>query len=137
MSEATSYTEIKMGAERSFGWVFCGVFLLITAFVYYKTASLNYWLLGISVTFGLITVFSPALLKPLNYLWFKFGMLLGHIIAPLVMMLIFFAVITPIGLLMRVFGKDSLRLKRNPELTTYWIERSKEVDSQSSMKNQF
>lgn len=137
MSENTSYSEIKMGAERSFGWVFCGFFLLLTGFVYYKTANINYWTLSAAVIFGLVTLFVPKALKPLNFIWFKFGMLLGHIIAPLVMMIIFFLVVTPIGLIMRVFGKDPLKLKRTPVNNSYWIQRSKEEDEHSSMKNQF
>lgn len=137
MSENASYSEIKMGGERSFGWVFCGAFLIITAFIYYKSGHVNYWLASIGLAFGLISLCAPKLLKPLNFLWFKFGMLLGHIIAPLVMMLIFFLVVTPTGLLMRVFGKDPLRLKRFPANTSYWIKREENPEVPSSMKNQF
>ena len=136
MSESTSHAEIKMGSERGFGWVFSAVFAIITAYVFYKSGKLLYWTLAVAVVFALITIIKPALLKPLNVLWFKFGILLGHIIAPLAMMIIFFLVITPIGFLMRLFGKDSLRLKRNPDQDSYWVPRSQE-NTESSMKNQF
>lgn len=137
MSETTSYSEIKQGSERGFGLVFCVVFLIITGFVYYKSGTINYWLLSVAIAFGLIALTVPKVLKPLNFVWFKFGMLLGHIIAPLVMMIIFFLVVTPIGLLMRVFGKDSLRLKRTLVNNSYWIKREDNPEAPPSMKNQF
>ncbi|PCK08158.1 MAG: hypothetical protein COA42_10575 [Alteromonadaceae bacterium] len=136
MSESTSYVEVKMGSERSFGWVFAAVFAIIAGLAYYKSGKILYWSVGVAVVLGVITLIKPSLFKPFNFVWFKFGMLLGHIIAPLVMMLIFFLVVTPIGLLMRLFGKDPLRLKRKADQNTYWITRPPE-SSDSSMKNQF
>jgi len=126
-----------MGSERSFGWVFGAIFAIITGFVYYKSGQLSYWLLALTLVFIAVSLLAPKLFKPLNFVWFKFGMLLGNIIAPLVMMLIFFVVVTPIGLLMRLFGKDSLRLKRDSSLTSYWLEREQDPEVPQSMKNQF
>ena len=136
MSEAKSHFEIQRGSERSFGVVFTVVFLLIAVVPFVTSGKTHYWALIIAAAFGVVTVVAPRILKPLNILWFKFGMLLGAIIAPLVMIIVFFVVVTPIGLLMRLFGKDPLRLKR-AATDTYWIKRETNPENPSSMKNQF
>lgn len=137
MSENASHFEVERGSERSFGIVFALFFLIIGAFFFFTKGEIVYWALILAAAFGLIAWLFPKLLKPLNFLWFKLGMLLGAIIAPLVMMIIFFLVVTPIGLIMKMFGKDSLRLKRDMQKSTYWTDRNADEDQLSSMKNQF
>ena len=137
MSETKSHFSVERGSERSFGFVFTVAFLLIATVPFFTTGKTHYWALIAGSVVGLITLFYPSLLKPFNILWFKFGMLLGAIIAPIVMMVIFFVVVTPIGLLMRIFGKDPLRLKKHPEVESYWIKRESNPENPSSMKDQF
>ena len=95
------------------------------------------WSLIGSVVFFALALFFPIALKPFNIAWFKFGMLLGAIIQPIVMALIFYLVVTPTGIIMRVFGKDLLNKKLDAEQQSYWIERDQESHPMGSMKNQF
>ena len=125
--------EIKIGSNRSFGIVFFVVFLLIALYPLLKESDLRIWSLLISFIFLALGLLNSNLLTPLNKLWFKFGLFLGKIISPLIMGLIFFAVVTPIGILMRILGKDLLNLKYNKK-KSYWIEKT---GPKSKMKNQF
>ena len=125
--------EIKIGSNRSFGIVFFVVFLLIALYPLLKDSDLRIWSLLISFIFLALGLSNSNLLTPLNKLWFKFGLFLGKIISPLIMGLIFFAVVTPIGVLMRMLGKDLLNLKYNKK-KSYWIEKT---GPKSKMKNQF
>ncbi len=125
--------EIKIGSNRSFGIVFFVVFLLIALYPLLKESDLRIWSLVISFIFLALGLSNSNLLTPLNKLWFKFGLFLGKIISPLVMGFIFFAVVTPIGILMRILGKDLLNLKYNKK-KSYWIEKT---GPKSKMKNQF
>ena len=125
--------EIKIGSNRSFGIVFFVVFLLIALYPLLKESDLRIWSLVISFIFLALGLSNSNLLTPLNKLWFKFGLFLGKIISPLIMGLIFFAVVTPIGVLMRMLGKDLLNLKYNKK-KSYWIEKT---GPKSKMKNQF
>lgn len=137
MSENFSHFKVEQGSERGFGLVFAAVFLVIFLFPLVRHGALHYWALAVAAAFAVAAFAAPRVLKPLNTLWFRFGMLLGAIVAPLVMMIIFFLVVTPIGLLMRLFGKDPLRLKRTGSEKTYWIARTPDANNPSSMKNQF
>ena len=125
--------EIKIGSNRSFGIVFFVVFLLIALYPLLKDSDLRIWSLLISLIFLALGLLNSNLLTPLNKLWFKFGLFLGKIISPLIMGLIFFAVVTPIGILMRMLRKDLLNLKFNKK-KSYWIEKT---GPKSKMKNQF
>jgi hypothetical protein len=125
--------EIKIGSNRSFGIVFFLVFLLISIYPLIGNESIRYWSLIISLIFLILGSLNSVLLSPFNKLWFKFGILLGKIISPLVMGIIFFFVVTPIGLLMKFFKKDLLNLKFNNK-KSYWIEKT---EPKSKMKNQF
>ncbi|MEC7143478.1 MAG: SxtJ family membrane protein [Pseudomonadota bacterium] len=125
--------EIKIGSNRSFGIVFFVVFLLIALYPLLKESDLRIWSLVISFIFLALGLSNSNLLTPLNKLWFKFGLFLGKIISPLVMGFIFFAVVTPIGIIMRILGKDLLNLKFNKK-KSYWIEKT---GPKSKMKNQF
>ena len=125
--------DIKIGSNRSFGIVFFVVFLIIATYPLINGDELKLWSLIISIVFLFLGLVNSKILDPLNKLWFKFGIFLGKIISPLVMGIIFFLVVTPIGLLMRLLNKDLLNLKFNNN-NTYWI---KKTEPKSKMKNQF
>ena len=125
--------EIKIGSNRNFGIVFFIVFLLIGLWPLLSKGEIRIWSLSIAIIFFILGLLNSKLLNPLNKAWFKFGIFLGNFIAPIVMGIIFFFVVTPTGILMRIFGKDLLNLNKNKE-KTYWIEK-KQI--KSSMKNQF
>ena len=125
--------DIKIGSNRSFGIVFFVVFLIIATYPLIKGDELRLWSLIISIIFLFLGLVNSKILNPLNKLWFKFGIFLGKIISPLVMGIIFFLVVTPIGLLMRLLNKDLLNLRFNNN-SSYWIEKT---EPKSKMKNQF
>ena len=125
--------ETKVGSNKSFGIVFFVVFLLISLYPLLNDEKIRYWSLLISLVFLILGLINSNILKPLNKIWFKFGIILGKIISPLVMGVIFFFVVTPTGLLMRIFKKDILNLKFNNN-KSYWIEKK---EPKSKMKNQF
>ena len=125
--------EIKISSNRSFGIVFFIVFLLIALYPLLKGNDLRIWSLVISFIFLALGLINSKILTPLNRLWFKFGLLLGRFISPLIMGIIFFIVVTPTGIIMRLFKKDLLNLKYNKK-ETYWINKS---GPKSKMKNQF
>ena len=125
--------EIKIDSNRSFGIVFFIVFLLISVYPLINDENIRYWSLLISLIFLVLGLLNSKILTPLNKIWFKFGILLGKIISPLVMGIIFFFVVTPTGLLMKILKKDLLNLKFNID-KSYWIEKT---EPKSKMKNQF
>ena len=125
--------DIKLPSNKNFGIVFFLVFLIIGFWPLINTEEVRIWAIIISIIFLLLGLTNSKLLNPLNQIWFKFGILLSKIISPIVMGTIFFLVVTPIGLLMKIFRKDLLNLKLNKD-KTYWI---KKTDSNSNMKNQF
>ena len=125
--------DIKISSNRSFGVVFFIVFLLIALYPLLKDNDLRIWSLVISFIFLILGLINSKILTPLNRLWFKFGLLLGRFISPLIMGIIFFVVVTPIGIIMRLLKKDLLNLKYNRK-ETYWIDKS---GPKSKMKNQF
>ena len=125
--------DIKIGSNRSFGIVFFIVFLIIATYPLINGDELRLWSLITSIVFLFLGLVNSKMLNPLNKLWFKFGIFLGKIISPIVMGVIFFLVVIPIGLLMRLLKKDLLNLKFNNN-STYWIEKT---EPKSKMKNQF
>ena len=114
--------EIKISSNRSFGVVFFAVFLLIALYPLINNGDIRIWSLIISIIFLTLGLLNSNFLSPLNKLWFKFGIILGKIISPLIMGIIFFLVVTPTGLIMRLMGKDILGLKYNQN-SSYWIEK--------------
>ena len=125
--------EIKISSNRSFGIVFFVVFLIISLFPIIKGNDLRIWSLILSVIFLVLGLINSNILSPLNKLWFKFGLLLGNFISPIVMGFVFFLVVTPIGLVMRLIGKDLLNLNKK-NVKSYWIDKT---GPKSKMKNQF
>ncbi len=125
--------DIKISSNRSFGIVFFVVFLLIALYPLINNGEIRIWSLLVSIIFLILGLLNSKILTPFNKFWFKFGILLGKIISPLVMGIIFFLVVTPIGLIMRFLGKDVLNLKYNKN-KSYWIEKN---GPKSKMKNQF
>ena len=124
---------IKISSNRSFGIVFFTVFLLIAIYPFFKNENIRIWSLIVSIIFLVLGILKSKLLTPFNKIWFKFGLLLGKIISPIIMSVIFFVVVTPTAILMKLLRKDLLNLKFNNN-KTYWIEKN---GSKSQMKNQF
>ena len=120
-------------SNKSFGIVFFLVFLLIGVYPLINDDSIRIWSLIISLIFLILGLINSNILTPLNQIWFKFGILLGKIISPIIMGIIFFLVVTPTGLIMRILRKDLLNLKFNNS-KSYWIEKT---GPKSKMKNQF
>ncbi len=125
---------IKISSNRSFGFLFFVVFFVISLWPLKSQGDLRLWALILSLVFLVLGVLNSKLLTPFNKLWFKFGILLGSIVSPIVMGIVFFIVVTPTGIIMRFLGKDLLRINKNKPVSTYWIKRDKQ---QSSMKKQF
>ena len=126
-------TEIKIGSNKSFGIVFFIVFLLVALYPLINNGDLRIWSFITAIIFLILGLINSKILTPLNKLWFKFGLLLGKVISPLIMGIIFFLVVTPTALIMRIIGKDLLNLKFNNK-KSYWIEKT---GPKSKMKNQF
>ncbi len=125
--------DINISSNRSFGIVFFVVFLIIALYPLIHGGEIRIWSIIISLIFLILGLLNSKILNPLNKLWFKFGIFLGKIISPLIIGAIFFLVVTPIGLIMRLLGKDVLNLKYNKN-KSYWIEKN---GPKSKMKNQF
>ena len=128
------HLKIKISSNRSFGIVFFFVFLIISLWPLINENPLRVWSIYIAIVFLILGLINSNFLSPLNALWYKFGKLLGSIIAPIVMGIVFFIVVTPIGFIMRIFGKDLLNKRYNNKSNSYWINREK---SKSTMKQQF
>jgi len=126
-------SNIEIGTNKSFGIVFFLFFLIVSIFPLLKDENIRIWSLIIALTFLILGLLNSKILTPLNKIWFKFGILLGSFVSPIVMGVIFFTIVTPTSLIMKVLGKNLLNLKKDNK-KTYWIERSK---IKSKMKNQF
>ena len=120
-------------SNRSFGIVFFVFFLIISLFPLLNDNDIRYWSLILSIIFLVLGLLNSNLLTPLNNFWFKFGILLGKVISPFIMGTIFFIIVTPIGIIMKILKKDLLNLKFNNK-KTYWIEKN---GPKSKMKNQY
>ena len=125
--------EIKISSNRSFGIVFFIFFLFVALYPLFNNEDLNLWSFIISIIFLILGLLNSKVLTPLNRIWFKFGIILGKIVSPFVMGVIYFLIVTPIGLIMKLFGKDLLNLKYENK-NSYWIEKT---GPKSKMKNQF
>ena len=125
--------DIKISSNKSFGFVFFVVFFIIAIYPLINEGELRVWSLVVSLVFLILGLMNSKILFPLNKIWFKFGIFLGKILSPIIMGIIFFLVVTPIGFIMRLLGKDVLNLKYNKN-KSYWIEKN---GPKSKMKNQF
>ena len=125
--------KIKLPSNRNFGIVFSIVFLIVALWPLLSQNDIRIWSLIISGIFLVLGLINSKLLLPLNKIWFKFGIFLGNFIAPIVMGIIYFMVVTPTGLIMKMLGKDLLNLKKDDK-DTYWIEKD---NSNNDLKNQF
>ena len=124
----------KKSNNRSFGILFFIVFLILGLYPTLKGNSPNIYFIFISIPFIILGLINSKILTPLNNAWIKVGEILGMIIAPIVMAIIYFFILTPISLIVRIFGKDLLSIKFNKQVNTYWINRKKNINS---MKKQF
>ena len=127
------HKNIKIGSNRSFGFVFFVVFFVISLWPILSENEIRIWSLILSVIFLILGILNSKILTPLNKVWFRFGIFLGNFIAPIVMGIVFFLVVTPTGILMKLFKKDLINLKKNND-KTYWVEKK---ETTSSMKKQF
>ncbi len=127
-------SKIKMNSNRNFGLVFFIIFLILGLWPITNGEEIRIWLILLAFIFFILGIMESKLLSPLNRLWFKFGIMLGAIVAPIVMGAIFFIVVTPIGIVMSIIGKDLLNKKHDKKKETYWIKRIKPT---GSMKRQF
>ena len=134
MSEMASHVSTEQSSEKSFGVVFSIVFLIVALYPLITSAGLRIWALVVSIIFFLLAFLAPKILVLPNKLWFKFGLLVGSIVVPIVMTLIYFVTVLPTGLIMRLLGKDLLKQKLDKNAKSYWIERKEPM---GSMKNQF
>jgi len=137
VSDWQAHAKVKVGSDRNFGLVLAAGFTLIALLPLLHGGNFRAWAIIIATIFLVPAIFFPRVLRPLNLLWFKFGLLLGNIVAPIVISVVFFVIITPMALLMRLIGKDPLNRAWDPNSQTYWIKRDEQTDSASSMKNQF
>ena len=124
---------IKISSNKNFGIVFFVFFSIISIFPLLKNEDIKIWAVIIAIIFLILGLLNSSILYPLNKIWFKFGILLGNVVSPIVMGIVFYAVVTPTSIIVRMFGKDLLNLKKNNK-KSYWIEK---LPTKSKMKNQF
>ena len=129
--------EINLSSNRSFGIVFTLLFLAVGIGMISGDHSEGWFFLAVSIILLVVTLACPSILGPLNWAWFKFGLLLGLVMNPLILGFVFFLVVTPMAVIRRLLGKDSLRLKSKPSLESYWIDRNPLGPKPSSMTRQF
>jgi len=134
MTEISRHVSTQQSSEKSFGIVFSIVFLIIALYPLITSEGLRIWALVVSIIFFLLAFLAPKILVLPNKLWFKFGLLLGSIVAPIVMAFVYFVTVLPTGLIMRLLGKDLLKQKLDKNAKSYWVKRSEPM---GSMKNQF
>jgi len=136
-TETQSFVDVKVSSARSFAVVFCVVFAVIGFLPLVSGGEIRVWALGVSAIFLFFTFFFTSVLQPLNVLWFRFGMLLSRIVNPIVMFLIYAVAIVPFGVGARLFGKDLLKLKLEPNSKSYWIDRQPPGPAPDSIEQQF
>ena len=129
--------EVEGSSNRSFGWVFVGVFGVVALVPMLHGAAPRWWALICSAAIAAVTVWRPGLLTVPNRLWMRLGLLLGLVVSPVVLAILFYVVFTPFGLVMRALGHDPLRLKADANASSYWIERMPPGPPPESMKDQF
>ena len=128
---------VEGSSDRVFGLVFAAVFLVIAGWPLLRDGTFRWWALVISGVFAAVAVSRPMLLAGLNRRWMKLGLVLGKVVSPIALGILFYIVIAPIGFFMRVIGKDPLRLKLDSSAASYWIPRKPPGPPPDSMTNQF
>ncbi len=128
-----SKNNIKIGSNKSFGIVFFIFFLIVSIFPLFNNGEIRVWSLVIGFIFLILGLMNSKILTPLNKIWFKIGIFLGNFVSPIVMAIVFFLVVTPTSLIMKLLGKDVLKIKKN-KTSTYWIDKS---NLKSRMNKQF
>ena len=134
MTEISRHVSTEQSSEKSFGVVFSIVFSIVALYPLINSEGLRIWALVVSIIFFLLAFLAPKILVLPNKLWFKFGLLIGSIVAPIVMAFVYFVTVLPTGLIMRLLGKDLLKQKLDKNSKSYWVKRSEPM---GSMKNQF
>lgn len=129
--------ELKPGSDRSFGFVIAGALIVVSFISWWHSHTAWHWTLPIAGVFCALALFYPRALRLPNFLWFRFGLMLHAVINPLVMGLLFFGAVTPTALVMRLRGKDLLRLRHDPQSASYWIERHPPGPAPETLKDQF
>jgi hypothetical protein len=129
--------DTKMGTNRSFGLVFAAVFAIIGLFPLLHGGMVRLWSLGIALAFLIVALALPQLLTPLNRLWFRFGLLLHHIVNPVILGFIFFVIMTPLGVITRLAGGKLLSLGHDSKAKSYWVRRDPPGPDPQSIRNQF
>tara|TARA_A100001015_G_scaffold43099_1_gene47264 strand:- start:3556 stop:3957 length:402 start_codon:yes stop_codon:yes gene_type:complete len=127
---------IVLPSNQKFGYFFTFIFLIASIYFYFRENNMSFYVLGTcSIVFFLVTFFKAEILKPLNWLWMSFGLVIGMIVSPIVMGVIFFMIFTPIGILFRLFGRDELLLQFKTK-PSYWTKRNNDLQS-NSFRRQF
>jgi hypothetical protein len=129
--------ELPGSSDRSFGLVFAGFFALLTALKWHKRGELSFPLLCLVLLFLLFALLAPRALAPLNRLWTKLGLFLHQVTSPILLGLVFYLVFTPMGILMRLTGRDPMRRKWEKSAPTYWIEAASDPANPGGMRDQF
>ena len=127
-------TKNNLPSEKNFGLTFACVFIIIALWPLLAGEPIRLWSIIVSIFLVIISFIFPKILRPFNKWWYKFGILLGSIVSRIVIPLVFYLVVTPMGLIMRIFGKDFLEKKIKPDVSSYWMNKNKE---KISMKDQF
>lgn len=148
LPEDLRHQELTVGSDRSFGFVFTVFFALVALarpgflqkgldLVGLEHVPIRYVAAGLSATFLVIALVIPRILHPLNVAWMKLGFLMGMIVSPIVLGILFFLAVTPMGIFLRLTGKDLLRLKLDKSAASYWIARTPPGPAPDTMRNQF
>jgi hypothetical protein len=135
--DLSRHQQVEGSSDRSFGLVFAAVFLLIACWPLFYREMPRWWAVAVAAVFALIAISKPSLLAGLNRQWLRLGLLLGKIVSPIALGILFYGVVAPIGLVMRLTGKDPLRLKLDSGASSYWIPREPPGPPPDSMTNQF
>ncbi len=125
-------------SDRSFGFVFCGFFVIIGLLpLLFGSLNIRWWSLGLALVFAVLALAAPSVLHPLNRLWLAFGRLLHKVVSPVMMGFLFYVTVAPMGIVMRLLGKDPLRLNFDRSASSYWIVRRPPGPPPETMRDQF
>jgi Saxitoxin biosynthesis operon protein SxtJ len=128
---------VPLPSNRSFGWTFSGIFLTVGVYGLWRGGAVLSWLLLAAVVMAAVTVTRETWLTPLNRAWMSLGLLLGRVVNPLVLGVIFFGIFTPVGLVMRMWGRDAMARRFEPDLKSYWLKRDPPGPADDSYRNMF